>query len=61
VICLSTAHAAKFPEAIRLATGKDLARHAAIDALSNLPTRCESLPNDAQAVRELIRRTLASR
>ena len=61
LICLSTAHAAKFPEAIRLATGKDLARHPAIDALADLPTRCENLPNDPQAVRLLIRQTLAAR
>ena len=61
LICLSTAHGAKFPDAIRLATGKDLARHPAIHALSNLPTRCENLPNDAHAVRELIKRTLATR
>ncbi|MDY6914446.1 MAG: threonine synthase [Planctomycetota bacterium] len=54
LICLATAHPAKFPEAIRQATGKDLARHPAIDALAELPTRCENLPNDTEAVREFI-------
>jgi len=59
VVCLSTAHPAKFPAAIEQATGQDLARHPAIDALADLPTRCEALPNDPQAVRNFITRTLA--
>ncbi len=54
VICLATAHPAKFPEAIRKATGSDLARHAAIDDLPGLPTRCQILPNDKHAVRKYI-------
>ena len=54
VICLATAHPAKFPEAVRIATGGDLARHPAIDALAELPTRCEVLPNDENAVRQFI-------
>ena len=54
VVCLATAHPAKFPDAIRQATGKDLARHGAIDALMHLPTRCQVLPNDQQAVRRFI-------
>jgi len=58
VICLATAHPAKFPEAIRRATGKDLARHPTIDRLADLPTRCEVLPNDQQAVREYILQTI---
>ena len=59
VICLSTAHPAKFPAAIEQATGQDLARHPAIDALADLPARCDVLPNDPQAVRDFITRTLA--
>ncbi|HOF19366.1 MAG TPA: threonine synthase, partial [Phycisphaerae bacterium] len=39
VVCLSTAHPAKFPDAIRKATGKDLAHHPDIDKLMHLPTR----------------------
>ena len=58
VVCLATAHPAKFPEAIQKATGKDLARHPRIDALMDLPTRCEVLPNDRQAVREFIVKTV---
>jgi len=58
VVCLATAHPAKFPDAIRQATGRDLAHHPAIDALAELPTRCEVLPNDRQAVRDFIVRTV---
>jgi threonine synthase len=55
VICLSTAHPAKFPDAIAQATGcPALARHPSIDALSPLPARCTVLPNDPQAVRSFI-------
>jgi threonine synthase len=58
VLCLATAHPAKFPEAIEKATGQDLARHPAIDALKDLPTRCTVLPNDAEAVRAFIMKTV---
>jgi threonine synthase len=61
VICLATAHPAKFPEAVRLALGEDLARHPRIDALADLPTRCCVLPNDERAVREFIVAELARR
>ncbi|MHC4982244.1 MAG: threonine synthase [Planctomycetota bacterium] len=54
VICLATAHPAKFPDAIKQATGRDLAHHPKIDSLAELPTRCEVLPNDTQAVRNFI-------
>ena len=57
-VCLATAHPAKFPEAIRQATGEDLARHPAIDALADLPTRREVLPNDPQTVREFLVKTV---
>lgn len=55
VMCLATAHPAKFPDAIKQATGSDgLARHPKIDAIMNLPTRCENLPNDINAVKKFI-------
>ena len=57
IICLATAHPAKFPEAIREATGDDLAHHPAIDALTDLPTRRDVLPNDPQAVRDFLIKT----
>ncbi len=57
-VCLATANPAKFPDAIRQATGQDLAHHPDIDALADLPTRCEILPNDEKAVREFITQTV---
>jgi threonine synthase len=59
VVCLATAHPAKFPAAIEKATGQDIAHHPAIDALMDLPIRCEVLPNDDEAVRAFILRTIS--
>ncbi|NLG35168.1 MAG: threonine synthase, partial [Lentisphaerae bacterium] len=42
MICLATAHPAKFPDAIEEATGQDLPHHPSLDALANAPTRCET-------------------
>jgi threonine synthase len=58
IVCLATAHPAKFPDAIRRATGEDLAHHPAIDRLMDLPTRCTDVPNDADKVREFIVETI---
>lgn len=54
VVCLATAHPAKFPEAIRQAIGEDVVHHPVLDALEGLPTRCTTLPCDVEAVREFI-------
>lgn len=54
MICLATAHPAKFPQAIRDATGEDLAHHPSLDALADAPTRCDVLPNDEKAVRAYV-------
>jgi len=56
MICLATAHPAKFPEAIRRATGRNPARHPLLDALENAPTRCEVLPADAGSVKSYVAR-----
>jgi len=58
VVCLATAHPAKFPAAIEKATGRDLAHHPRIDELTDLPTRCAVLPNDQEAVRRFIVETI---
>ena len=59
-VCLSTAHPAKFPDAVREATGReDAGRHPSIDALDGLEARCEVLPAEADAVREFMKATLA--
>jgi threonine synthase len=60
IVCLATAHPAKFPDAIRRATGEDLAHHPAIDRLMDLPTRRTDVPNDADKVREFVVKTVAS-
>lgn len=55
MICLATAHPAKFPDAIRDATGReDLAHHPLIDALSGLDTRVEVLPADVPTIRDFV-------
>lgn len=51
MICLATAHPAKFPDAIEDATGEDLAHHPTLDALDKAPTRCEVIANSADAVK----------
>jgi threonine synthase len=50
LICLATAHPAKFGDAILQATGADLAHHPILDALMGLPTRCDKLPADRAAL-----------
>lgn len=54
VICVATAHPAKFPETIRKATGEDNAkgtgRHSGLDALEGLPERYRTLAADKAAV-----------
>jgi len=59
MICLATAHPAKFGEAILRATGQDLAHHPILDALSGLPTRMDVVPADADTVAAIIKKTLA--
>ncbi len=58
MIALATAHPAKFGEAIRRATGEDVAHHPLIDALDGMPTRKEMLPADSAAVAEFVRRKI---
>ena len=50
-ICLATAHPAKFADAIEDAIGEDLAHHPLLDALKDVPTRCDVLPNSAEQVK----------
>ena len=59
MICLATAHPAKFPDAVEEATG---VRPALPDWLADLNERPEhyvTLPSDLRAVQAHIRRTLA--
>ncbi|MBU4198714.1 MAG: threonine synthase [Verrucomicrobia bacterium] len=54
MICLATAHPAKFDRAIQDATGRDLAHHPLLDALNDLPVRRTVLPASDQAVRAFL-------
>ncbi|MEA2012752.1 MAG: threonine synthase [Verrucomicrobiota bacterium] len=54
IICLATAHPAKFNNAITKALNKDIAKHPTIEALSNLPTRCKKMKASVQKVKEYI-------
>ncbi|MGI5868965.1 MAG: threonine synthase [Kiritimatiellia bacterium] len=59
MICLATAHPAKFPDAVEQAIGSaDLAATPAIEALKDLPTRKTTLPNDPKAVAAFIEQVL---
>jgi threonine synthase len=53
MICLSTAHPAKFSAAITEAIGEE-AHHPVLDGLIDLPVRCHTVPNHAEAVRAFI-------
>ena len=54
MICLATAHPAKFGDAITRATGQDLAHHPLLDALMHLPARMDVLPADKAIVAKII-------
>jgi len=54
IVYLSTAHPAKFQDAVREATGTALALPARLGDLLVLPEHCDTLPNDLAAVREYI-------
>ena len=58
MICLATAHPAKFPDAMEAATGRDIARHPALDALADLPTRCKVLPASPADVQDYLRESV---
>jgi threonine synthase len=55
LICLATAHPAKFGDAIVRATGQDLAHHPILDALAGLPTRVDVVPAETAAVAAIVR------
>jgi len=55
VICLATAHPAKFGKAIAEALGRDLAHHPLLDSLADVPTRCARLPANEAVIQNYIR------
>jgi threonine synthase len=60
VVCLSTAHPAKFPEAIEEATGKHLASHPTLDALKGAETRCHKTTCDIETIKAYLRENALS-
>jgi len=54
MVCLATAHPAKFGQAIRDAVGEDLARHPLLESLEDRETRVDVLPASVDAVRDYI-------
>ncbi len=59
VVCLETALAAKFADTIREAVGDvDIPRPAKLQDLEDLPQKVQNVPNQAEAVKEIIRNVL---
>lgn len=54
LICLATAHPAKFDEAVVTATGREPERPASLAGIEGLPSRCDVLEADLAAVRDFI-------
>ena len=55
VVVLSTAHAAKFPDAVRSATGVFPPRPEAVSVRADLPERIDRLPADETALKAYLR------
>ena len=59
VVCLETALAAKFANTIREAVGDvEIPRPAKLQGLEDLPQKVQNVPNQAEAVKEIIRNVL---
>jgi threonine synthase len=61
IVCLATAHPAKFPESVDEALGDGVARHPRLDALKGLASRRVELPADVEAVKRFIAETATHR
>jgi threonine synthase len=58
MICLSTAHPAKFPEAIIEATSKDIAKHDEIEKIMDFPIDYTVVANDTMVVKNFVKKHL---
>jgi len=58
MIALATAHPAKFGDAIKRATGENIAHHELIDALAGLPTRKEIVAADRDVIADFVSRKI---
>ncbi len=54
VICLATAHPAKFPDAVNQATGRDPERPACLDGLEDRERRCEIIDASTDTVKRYL-------
>ena len=54
LVCLATAHPAKFDAAVVKATGVQPQRPAVLDGIEGLPTRCQVMENDPATIRAFI-------
>jgi threonine synthase len=54
VVCLSTAHPAKFGDAVKKAIGKEVELPPALAGLSKLASRCEVMDADAELIRSYL-------
>lgn len=61
LICLATAHPAKFPDAVRKAVGRTPPSHPALEAIADAPTRRVDLPARDDAVRAYLESHIPSR
>ena len=55
LVCLATAHPAKFPKVIQKAIGKNIAHHPTLEGLGSMSTRKRNLPADKAAVQDYLR------
>ncbi len=56
MICLATAHPAKFPDAVFKAIGRNPDRPASLNGLEERPRRCETIEAETGAVKEFVER-----
>ena len=54
MVCVATAHPAKFPESVDEALGAELARHPRLDALRGLPQHLDELPGEVEALKSYV-------
>jgi threonine synthase len=56
MLCLATAHPAKFPDAVHQAIGRDPDRTASLDGLEERPRRCETIDAETGEIKEFVER-----
>ena len=61
LVCIATSHPAKFPDAVKAATGVRPAPPPRLADLHGRPERCEVLPNELGAVGDFVVRRMAER